>query len=49
MFMKVFTKEVHKISFEVNSEERMTDNILFVVRAGMFLDYYNATDNLIAH
>jgi hypothetical protein len=44
MFVTVFTREVLKISFEVNSEERMTDNVLFLDTAGMFLDNYNVTE-----
>jgi hypothetical protein len=44
MFVTVFTREVPKISFEVNSEERMTDNVLFLDTAGMFLDNYNVTE-----
>jgi hypothetical protein len=48
MFITDFTREVPKISFEVNSEKRMTDNILFVFTAGMFLGNYSATDNFVA-
>jgi hypothetical protein len=49
MFVTDFAREVPKISFHVNSVKRMTDNILFVVTAGMFLGNYSATDNFVAH
>jgi hypothetical protein len=48
MFVTVFTRDVPKISFEVNCDKIMTE-VWSLVTAGMFLDNYNATDNFVAH